>query len=134
MTETPETTLASRWLCNPIFASHAFWRKGAAQIVREHASHSDPSVRTDVVSALAERLEQGIARQADRLLQGLGLYQALVDSALERIDWSSVAEALLKQSNQRQGWQAVDALLVTTGGTKSLTRAHTLRSRELVRR
>ena len=129
-----ETTVASEWLCNPLFASDAFWRKRAAQTIREHAADDDPNARSNIVGALAECLEEGVTGQAGRLLGGLGLYQALIELALERIDWSSVAETLLKQSSERQGWQAVEALLATTEKTKSLTSAHTARTRDLPRR
>ena len=122
MTQTPETVLASQWVSNPVLACNAFWRRRVAQLLAEHGSSRDPSARAQVVSALARRLEDNTARDAYRILHGLGLYRDLVDMALERIDWSVVAEALLDRASQPEGWKAVEAVLAATKMSKSHSR------------
>ena len=129
MTQTPETVLASQWLSNSVFACNAFWRRRVAQLFAEHGSSRDPSARAHVVSALARRLEDNTARDAYRILQGLGLYRDLVDLALERIDWSVVAEVLLDRASQPEGWKAVEAVLAATEMSKWHSRSRTPFSR-----
>ena len=94
-----ETTLASEWLCNPDFATHDYWRRVTNHVIRAtHGPHPRPPRWQESEAAvflLAERLKESTDRDSHLLFSELGLYYELLNTALDRVDWFSVAEDLV---------------------------------------
>jgi hypothetical protein len=101
MEETRETEVARRSLLfNPACPTYRYWRELTGEIIAETKgviARSGWTRREAAALLLADQLETDIVGDSDVLVSDVGIYQELVHTALDNVDWWSLAEALIDE-------------------------------------
>jgi hypothetical protein len=118
-----ENRVAKHWLLfEPASSTYGYWREVARESLEETKgtiARGSWTGREAAVSLLADRLQRDITGDCHILTSGSGPYQELIETALDDVDWWSLAEALMDEHAVRASNAARNPLpLVASRGRR----------------